>query len=276
MTVKPIKFGTGRQLTDHAYVQTLADFFSHYDQVPHIQTKIKTAQQVVTDINDGYLPPRISDITITEEDVAILQGAVLDKYPNSPEKGNKYWQELIEPLESLDEMLASLRDVLMSDYDMYNYANNEFVSKLSEYIGDRPVLEIMAGQGYITAGLRALNTRRTMIATDNQSWISQPGEHIEPVTEVINMDALKALQRYAMDVDLIVMSWAPDTDDIDWQVLSWLRNNALEVQLIVIGELNGATNSERFWREATLIELEDLNESLKSFDLIDEKVYIAR
>lgn len=276
MTVKPIKFGTGRQLTDHAYVQTLADFFSHYDQVPHIQTKIQTAQQVINQVNDGYLPPKITDITITEDDIDILQAIVLAKYPDDPAAGNEYWQSLIEPLEGLDEMLASLRDVLMADYDMYNYPNETFINDLSMYLGNRSVIELMAGQGYITAGLRTLNPNQKIIATDNQSWLNQPGEHIDPVTDVLNMDALEALKRYATDVDVVIMSWAPDTDDIDWQVLSWLRENAPKVTLLVIGELNGATNSESFWREANLSPLDDLNTSLKSFDLIDEKIYIAR
>lgn len=276
MTVKPIKFGTGRQLADHAYVQTLADFFSAFDQVPRIQNKIKNVMNAFEQINQGYLPPKLVDIEITEADIDALQSNVLTRYPNNPEEGNAYWESMIARLENLDGILSYTRDILMSDFDMYNYANVEFVTALNDYIGKRSVLELMAGQGYITAGLRALNSERLTIATDNQSWLDQPGEHIDPVTEVLNEDAITALENHASNVDVILMSWAPDTDDIDWRVLSWIREHAPMVEFIIIGEKNGATNSERFWRETELTPLNELNKSLKSFDLIDEKVYIAR
>lgn len=276
MTVRPIKFGTGRQLTSLAYVQTLADFFSHYDQVPHIQNKIKSAQETINQINQGYLPLPLTNLTIDEADIEVLQGVVLAKYPNDAVKGNAYWQELITPLEDLDETLAGLRDVLIQDFDMYSFPNSEFLAKLDTYLGKRKVLEIMAGQGYLTAGLRTLNPQRQIWATDNQSWLTQPGEHIPPVTSVENNDALTALSEYASHVDVVIMSWAPDTDNIDWQVLSWLRTHEPQVELLVIGEFEGATNSTQFWQEAQLTPLDDLNISLKSFDLIDEKIYIAR
>lgn len=276
MTVRPIKFGTGRQLTSLAYAQTLADFFSHYDQVPHIQNKIKSAQETINQINQGYLPLPLTNLTIDEADIEMLQGLVLAKYPNDAVKGNAYWQELITPLEDLDETLAGLRDVLIQDFDMYSFPNSEFVAKLDNYLGKRKVLEIMAGQGYLTAGLRTLNPQRQIWATDNQAWLDQPGEHIPPITGVENNDALTALAEYASHVDVVMMSWAPDTNNIDWQVLSWLRTHEPQVELLVIGEFEGATNSTQFWQEAQLTPLDDLNISLKSFDLIDEKIYIAR
>lgn len=276
MTVKPIQFGTGRQLTNLAYVQTLADFFSHYSQVPHIQIKIKTALDVVKQVNAGYLPPKITDIGITENDIEQLQQHVLQRYPTDMTAGNQYWQELIEPLEQLDESLSKLRDVLMDTFDMYHYPNEKFVRELDAYIGNQSVLEIMAGQGYISAGLRVLSPNRALVATDNQSWQDQPGAHILPVTDVINMDAIDALTKYGPTSDIILMSWAPDTDDIDMQVLNWVRTYAPNSKLLVIGEYNGATNSRQFWQEAALKSLDDLNHVLASFDLIDEKIYIAR
>jgi len=276
MTVKPIKFGTGRQLTDLAFAQTLADFFSHYNQVPHIKQKIETLQNVINQINNGYLPPQITDMTITEQDIALLQAHVLEKYPNNAERGNEYWEYLIEPLEALDELLASLRDELIRSFDMYSYPNEDFMVALDAYIGEWRVLELMAGQGYLTAGLRALNPHREIIATDNQAWLDQPGEHIPPVTDVLKQDAMHALEQQGRGVDVIIMSWAPDTETIDEQVLHWVRKYVPSAELLVIGEFNGATNSAPFWAEAQLTELEILNQRLKSFDLIDEKIYIAR
>ncbi|AIM63436.1 hypothetical protein [Weissella ceti] len=276
MTVKPIQFGTGRQLTNLAYVQTLADFFFALFASPSYSDKNQTAQAVISQINAGFLPPKIDDLTITENDIELLQQHVLQQFPTDMAAGNQYWQELIEPLEMLDETLSELRDVLMTTFDMYHYPNEVFMHQLDAYIGQASVLEIMAGQGYLSAGLRALNPARELVATDDQSWEKQPGDHIMPVTDVLNMDALDALNKYGQASDVILMSWAPDTDDIDMQVLNWVRVNAPKAKLLVIGEKHGATNSREFWQEAQLTDLTELNDALTSFDLIDEKIYLAR
>jgi len=276
MTVKPIKFGTGRQLTDLAYQQTLADFFSHYNQVPVINQKITMVQNVISDINQGYLPSRITDPTITEEDVLAIQQHVIEKYPDNPEAGNQYWESLIEPLEELDATLADLRDVLISNFDMYSFVSNDFVYALDAYLESDRVLEIMSGHGYLSAGLHAVNPEREIVASDDLSWHNQPGEHTHPVTEVIKLDAIESLEKYSHQVDTVIMSWAPDTDDIDWRVLNWLRENGAKVKLLVIGERNGATNSKKFWHDAKLTPLNEVNKALKSFDLYDEKIYLAR
>ena len=52
-----------------------------------------------------------------------------------------------------------------------------------------------------------------------------------------------------------------------------------EINLLVIGEKNGATNSKIFWHNAQLSQdeaLQKVNRQLHSFDLIDEQIYLAK
>ena len=75
------------------------------------------------------------------------------------------------------------------------------------------------------------------------------------------------------------MSWAPDKGDQDWQVLQYLRKNYPDIKFLVVGEQNGATDSKDFWNNAQLSQPEDLqkvNQYLKTFDLIDEQIYLVK
>ena len=75
------------------------------------------------------------------------------------------------------------------------------------------------------------------------------------------------------------MSWAPDKEIDDYQVLEKIRNiNARqhELDLIIIGEYKGATNSTKFWNNAVLENIEILSNKLSHFDLINDKVYLAK
>ena len=80
-------------------------------------------------------------------------------------------------------------------------------------------------------------------------------------------------------IEYVIMSWAPDKGETDWDVLQLLRSEYPEVKLLVIGEKNGATNSKKFWQEAHLSQddtLSKVNANLHSFDLIDEQIYLAK
>ena len=92
------------------------------------------------------------------------------------------------------------------------------------------------------------------------------------------MDAIAALDMYGENVSTVIMSWAPDTTDADWQVLQYIRDNQyrFDFDFIVIGEKDGATDSDVFWHEAELEEVPALNAHHQSFDLIDERVYLVK
>ncbi|SUP52562.1 Uncharacterised protein [Weissella viridescens] len=144
---------------------------------------------------------------------------------------------------------------------------------MSQYLNGRPTLEIMAGQGYLSAGLQALQPNQKLYVTDNQDWLNQPITAVQPVIDVESLSALEAIERYGTEVEVVLMSWAPDTSEIDWQVLQLLRQKYPSLEFLVIGERDGATDSRTFWQNAKLKDLTAINATRPQFDLIDEKIY---
>ena len=128
----------------------------------------------------------------------------------------------------------------------------------------------MAGNAVISANLK--NT----IATDNLDWQGQDNERPCPWTAVEKLDAVTAVRKYYSHVDNIIMAWAPDKSDVDWQVLQFLRQNHFQGNLIVVGEQNGATNSVKFWQDAQLQLVEQLNQHHLSFDFINDQVWLVK
>lgn len=277
-TNQTIRFGSGRQLTEIDYLSELLPYLDRYQNIPTIKHLIEQAVATINDLNNGILPSTLPTMEIPESVVAELEQYVLKAYPNDATKGNALWQTLTEPLEDVDFMLRHLRDALIEYFSMYAYVSNRFIQDLSAYTNGLPVLEIMAGHGYISAGLRAVAPAQTIIATDNEDWRTQPDPiTAKPVTDVENLDAIAALDTYGENVATVIMSWAPDTTDADWQVLQYIRDNRyrFDFNLLVIGEKDGATDSDVFWQEATLHEVAELNDDHTSFDLIDERVYVV-
>lgn len=277
-TNQTIRFGSGRQLTEIDYLSELLPYLDRYQNIPTIKHLIEQAVATINDLNNGRLPSVLPTMEVPESVVAELEQYVLKTYPNDATKGNALWQTLTEPLEDVDFMLRHLRDVLIEYFSMYAYVSNAFIQDLSAYTNGLPVLEIMAGHGYISAGLRAVAPAQTIIATDNEDWRTQPDPTTaKPVTDVENLDAIAALDSYGENVATVIMSWAPDTTDADWQVLQYIRDNRyrFDFDLLVIGEKDGATDSDVFWQEATLHEVVALNVHHTSFDLIDERVYVV-
>ena len=240
-----------------------------------MQQSIDTLEQ----LNEGYLPAALPTMEIPESVIPELQNYVLAQYPDNADAGNALWLELTEPLEDIDFLLRHLRDALIEYFSMYGFVSSDFVRDLSAYTDGQPVLELMAGHGYISAGLKAIAPAQKIIATDNEDWRTQPDPtSAKPVTDVENMDAIAALDMYGENVSTVIMSWAPDTTDADWQVLQYIRDNQyrFDFDFIVIGEKDGATDSDVFWHEAELEEVPALNAHHQSFDLIDERVYLVK
>jgi hypothetical protein len=272
-----IKIGSGNQLIENDYLNEL---FHHYEtcKVPAVKTMIHTAISVIEALRRGELPPELPVMEVSEDSMAAVQEYVRDKYPTDQEAGLALFTELAEPLEEIDYLLRHLRDELIGSFSMYGYVSSPFVRDLATYTAGQPVLELMAGHGYLSAGLRAIDSAQTVWATDNEDWRDQPDlAAAEPVTAITVMDAISALDKYGEQVSTVLMSWAPDTTEADVQVLDYIRNNAdrFDFDFIVIGEKFGATNSEKFWRMAHLTEIAALNAHHRSFDLIDERVYLV-
>ncbi|MBJ7649578.1 SAM-dependent methyltransferase [Weissella confusa] len=278
-TNQAIRFGSGQQLTEMDYLGELLPYLDRYQNIPTMANLMQQAIDTLEQLNAGYLPAALPTMEVPESVIPELQNYVLAQYPDNADAGNALWLELTEPLEDIDFLLRHLRDALIEYFSMYGFVSSDFVRDLSAYTDGQPVLELMAGHGYISAGLKAIAPAQKIIATDNEDWRTQPDPtSAKPVTDVENMDAIAALDMYGENVSTVIMSWAPDTTDADWQVLQYIRDNQyrFDFDFIVIGEKDGATDSDVFWHEAELEEVPALNAHHQSFDLIDERVYLVK
>ncbi|MEQ4551262.1 SAM-dependent methyltransferase [Weissella sp. GP1] len=278
-TNQAIRFGSGQQLTEMDYLGELLPYLGRYQNIPTMANLMQQAIDTLEQLNAGYLPAALPTMEVPESVIPELQNYVLAQYPDNADAGNALWLELTEPLEDIDFLLRHLRDALIEYFSMYGFVSNDFVRDLSAYTDGQPVLELMAGHGYISAGLKAIAPEQKIIATDNEDWRTQPDPtSAKPVTDVENMDAIAALDMYGENVSTVIMSWAPDTTDADWQVLQYIRDNQyrFDFDFIVIGEKDGATDSDVFWYEAEVEEVPALNAHHHSFDLIDERVYLVK
>ena len=278
-TNQAIRFGSGQQLTEMDYLGELLPYLDRYQNIPTMANLMQQAIDTLEQLNAGYLPAALPTMEVPESVIPELQNYVLAQYPDNADAGNALWLELTEPLEEIDFLLRHLRDALIEYFSMYGFVSSDFVRDLSAYTDGQPVLELMAGHGYISAGLKEIAPEQKIIATDNEDWRTQPDPtSAKPVTDVENMDAIAALDMYGENVSTVIMSWAPDTTDADWQVLQYIRDNQyrFDFDFIVIGEKDGATDSDVFWHEAELEEVPALNAHHQSFDLIDERVYLVK
>ncbi len=278
-TNQAIRFGSGQQLTEMDYLGELLPYLDRYQNIPTMANLMQQSIDTLEQLNEGYLPAALPTMEIPESVIQELKNYVLAQYTDNADAGNALWLELTEPLEDIDFLLRHLRDALIEYFSMYGFVSSDFVRDLSAYTDGQPVLELMAGHGYISAGLKAIAPAQKIIATDNEDWRTQPDPtSAKPVTDVENMDAIAALDMYGENVSTVIMSSAPHTTDADWQVLQYIRDNQyrFDFDFIVIGEKDGATDSDVFWHEAELEEVPALNAHHQSFDLIDERVYLVK
>ncbi len=172
----------------------------------------------------------------------------------------------------LDDLLANFRQQVITTYGVWHLPNNQWLDDLHQFIAGRQVLEIMAGNGVITHGLRARGDQ--VVATDNFAWAGQDNQLPTPWTAVLQCSASQALTTYPFDV--LIMSWATDTTTSDLEILQLLRQQHFTGDFIVIGEANQATNSPGFWATAHITPPAALNRHHQSFDDIKDQVFLVK
>ncbi len=267
-----------KQSRPASYIQELTKYAKLFDDVPEIKFLINNVLESDRLIKNGLLPQQLPTLLLPDDIQDRIYQQLAEKYPAGDPVGDQRWDQYTAALPKVDKLLRSYRDYLEDTYGMWSYTNAPFIAALSDYLGNQPVLEIMAGNGYISRGLRQHNPHQQVITTDSKTWVAENETGKHPVTRIEKLDALAAINKYGNKVKYVIMSWSPDKVEIDWQVLQLIRQQYPQLQLLVIGEKNGATNSPRFWKEAKLSQdgLQAVNDHLHSFDLIDEQVYFAK
>jgi len=130
------------------------------------------------------------------------------------------------------------RDIAIK-HGMWAVVCRSWTDQLAEWIGNRQVLEVMAGRGWLAKALAEAGV--DILATDDFSWKNGGGEPVYPVKK---MDAIEAAG--TIDRDILLMSWPPYNEDVAAKTL-WAWNYGRPV--IYIGEPEGGCNAnDRFYR----------------------------
>lgn len=257
------------------YIQNMLHYRDLFNDFPEIKWLINNVVESDHLIKAGLLPQSLPELILPDQIQDQVFTTINAQFPKGDSEGDRRWNQLSAALPKLDKALRSYRDYLEQQYGMWAYISAPFIKSLAAYVGQSPVLEIMAGNGYISKGLRDLGVK--VYPTDSLEWIdeNQTGRH--QVIPIEKLDAVSAVKAYQDKVKYVIMSWSPDKKTIDLDVLNAIRKADNDLELIVIGEKNGATNSSEFWQAAHYIHQDaakTLNKYHQPFDLIKDQVYL--
>lgn len=261
---------------ESSYITQMKRYRELFSDFPDIKFLINNVLESDHLIKSKLLPQELPELLLPDNSQDLIFKKINQEFDQGDPAGDQLWNQLTDALPKLDKALRSYRDYLEKQYGMWAYISGPFIKSLAAYIGNSPVLEVMAGNGYISKGLRDLGL--TVYPTDSLEWVTenQTGKH--QVTQIEKLDAVSAINKYQSKVKFVIMSWAPDKGTADVAVLEAIRKADNNLKLIVIGEKNGATNSKAFWQKAHIIEPEaakKLNAHHQPFDLIKDQVYLV-
>lgn len=192
-----------------------------------------------------------------------VYGDVLQDLRNHviPESYAKFKKGDFSPSELEDSSLIFRNEFLMaSGYALVAY---DWVRPLAQWVGDRRCLEVMCGCGCLAKALKDCGTN--IIATDDFSW--QNHEECwfrNPWTDIEQLDAVSAIQKYGQDTDIFIMSW-PYRDNAAYQALLEMRKQNPQGKLIFIGEWRGMTADEKFFDAAEILNDASFYETIKAY-----------
>lgn len=267
--------------------QSISITNNYIKRLEHYRELFKNNSSIIFLINQILESNRLIQQNLAPQQLPVLElpddiqdqvfQAIQTVYPIGDPRGDQLWEQQITALPKLDKLLRSYRDYLEETHGMWAYISAPFINDLTQYLAGKPTLEIMAGNGYISRGLKAKD--QPVFTTDSLDWINEneTGRHL--VTDVEKLDAQSAIEKYGKQVDFVIMSWSPDGLPIDVKVLNQLRSLPKQPILICIGEQNGATNSKQFWQMANFVDPEStrqLNVHFQPFDLIHDQVYLIK
>lgn len=120
-------------------------------------------------------------------------------------------------------------------HGMWAIVEKGWTKKLAKWIGNRKVLEIMAGRGWLARALSEYGVE--IIATDSGRW-DDKHTAIENVFPVQRTDAVNAVRE--IDADVLLVSWSPYGDEtITKACEAWGRGRPI----LYIGESTGGCNA---------------------------------
>ncbi len=118
-----------------------------------------------------------------------------------PHDMGSYWSE---DLDRVYDSLAQRRR--LTNAGIWCIIDRGWTDKLAKWIGDRTVLEIMAGSGALAYALTQGGA--SVIATDNQSW-DKDHSTMRRFCDVEKLGAVAAVRKYRGCAEVLLCSWPP-------------------------------------------------------------------
>jgi len=144
-----------------------------------------------------------------------------------------------------DKMISRENIIQLSAFPLIS---KDWLKILAEYIGNEKCLEIMAGSGMLSYGLREFGV--DIIPTDNYSW-----KQANPWMDIEKMDCIDAIKKYGKERKYIIMSW-PEMNDNAYKALITMRKVNPNAKMIYIGEFGECCADENFVNEAKIVDNE--------------------
>ena len=167
-------------------------------------------------------------------------------------------------VQNLDDHTYTLRNIFIK-HMAFVLLSKGWIKDLSHWIGKRNCLELMSGLGALSYGLRMQGVN--IIATDDYSWKGSINGESSPLwddnkmwTYVEKLDAVESVEKYGKNLDIIIMIWAPYSDEVTVKVLKKMRDVNPSCIMIYIGEeKGGCTAIDEFFDMFERIEDESFN-----------------
>ena len=125
---------------------------------------------------------------------------------------------------------------------MWAIVDMTWTKKLADWIGNRKVLEVMAGAGWLAKALHDHGVE--IVATDNGVW-DKRHEEMKRVFDVQRLGGLASVRRYPGS-EILIISWPPYNSYSICRICSeWGPDRPI----VYIGEGVGGCNApDRFWK----------------------------
>lgn len=244
------------------YWQRLAALTDRYaGTVPGVRGRFAAMRAFAAALQAHRLPPApLPRLALAEDELAALLWA----YPAETDQ-----------IRTLDHLLTEFRHVISREFGVWSMITAPFADTLAAAWQGRRVVELMAGNAMLSAGLAACGV--TVTATDDRSWAAANGTGAVSWYPIENSPAPAAVADTLTTADAYFWAWSPDGSPVDWQVLQQLRAARFSGDLLIVGEYRGVTDSAVFWDQAHLHTsplTRALNRTLHRFDLVNERAFL--
>lgn len=133
----------------------------------------------------------------------------------------------------------------MKEFSWGNF-EDKFVDELVDWIGDKRVLEVFAGNGLLAKKLQNRGVSIIPTSTFQSHDRHEYGMHCE----VEELSAVQAVRKYEHETDILLMSWPVPTEDASAACVLWGEDRPMiyigEVTDLSINQLGGCASDSFF------------------------------